>query len=102
MKKLIYFYFFCFSFKLHPKWSPYPLKRTSATVTTTKTESTSLFISRVPVGEHVSIGFDITAKNEQFGKLYLLVNKEERSMQFRDYSKFLNFFFFDSRGEKKN
>lgn len=44
------------------------------------------------MGEHVSIGFDITAKNEQFGKLYLYANKGQRSMQFRDYSKFLNFF----------
>jgi hypothetical protein len=44
------------------------------------------------MGEHVSIGFDITAKNEQFGKLYLYVNKGQRSMQFRDCSKFLNFF----------
>lgn len=66
-----------------------------------KTESTSLFISRVPMGKHVSIGFDITAKNEQFGKLYLLVNKEERSMQFRDYSKFLNFFSLTHEEKKK-
>jgi hypothetical protein len=53
------------------------------------------------MGEHVSIGFDITAKNSQFGELYLQVNKGGQSMQFRDYSKFLNLFSLTHDEKKK-
>jgi hypothetical protein len=66
---------------------------TSSSDDNSSPEENYLFCSNVPMGENLALGFVIVASHDcNFGKLYLRILSEKRTLLLRNYSIFLHLF----------